>query len=140
MGDIDLSCMGRRGQRIHPDDELAQSVLLASVRACSCRVSADSLLDQSPIEGLAGSWIVILRTGGRNILFTCQLALFASLPRCCSGHAWCEEYPNLSVPGNLRWPRGFSGKQRPVDRFSAEAYTRGADMKRIESHVARKIN
>src|SRR5215813_1023577 len=57
MGDIDLSCMGRRGQRIHPDDELAQSVLLASVRACSCRVSADSLLDQSPIEGLAGSWI-----------------------------------------------------------------------------------
>src|SRR5262249_12020626 len=57
MGDIDLSCMGWRGQRIHPDDELAQSVLLASVRACSCRVSADSLLDQSPIEGLAGSWI-----------------------------------------------------------------------------------
>jgi hypothetical protein len=35
MGDIDLSCMGRRGQWIHPGDELAQSVFLASVRGCT---------------------------------------------------------------------------------------------------------
>src|SRR5262245_44921277 len=87
----------------------------------------NGLLDQSPILGLAGSLIekVILRTGGRNLLITCQLALFASLRRCCSGHAWCEEYPNLSVPGNLRRPRGFSGKQRRASRFSALRRTRG---------------
>src|SRR5262245_50974405 len=124
MGDIDLSCMGRRGQWLHPDDELAQSVLLASVRACSCRVSAEWPIGPSPIEGLAGSWIG-LSLGPEGEIFCSRVTWRSLRPFDVSGHACCEEYPNLSFPGNLRRSRGFSGKQR-VYRVSLVRRTEGS--------------
>src|SRR5262245_65625827 len=126
MGDIDLSCMGRRGQRIHPDDELAQSVLLASVRACSCRVSADSLLDQSPIEGVAGSWIG-LSLGPEGEIFCSRaswrsLRLFDVAARGISESERPRKFAQVT--------RVFRETTLCISCQPSEAHTRGADMKR----------